>query len=229
MNRAIIFAVAACVASFNEARATTFSISVAGDAFPIISGTTDLPDGTQVLVMIKKPWMPDGQQRIARGIPACDGDCFPADGPGHLMGQIVTVRQGRFSAGPFSFNDAPFRSGSYPIEISLSPDPATSTVEQLKQQLGTILYSSNIQIGPLVGSSQKPTISSSCETVGDKQQRVACFARAGIPVVDCSSPASREDAEFCAQIGRPNAPKIAQTVPTGHAQNYKPNWKRVRG
>lgn len=57
-----------------------FKIFASGGVYPIINGSTDLPDGTRLLIILKKPWLPDGQQRLARGLPACGDDCFPADG-----------------------------------------------------------------------------------------------------------------------------------------------------
>jgi len=87
-----------------------FTVSVEGGLYPVIHGITDMPDGTQLFVNIKKPWLPDAQQRIAQGLPACGDDCSPATTrSNYLSGTIVAVRSGAFVAGPFSFRGQPFR------------------------------------------------------------------------------------------------------------------------
>src|ERR1700728_3185811 len=75
---ALIAALAVCVNAVRVAADpigavadSNFSISVSGGEFPIIVGTTKFPDGTVLLVYLKKPWLPDGAQRIAHGLPAC--------------------------------------------------------------------------------------------------------------------------------------------------------------
>ena len=133
-----------------------FTISVGGGLLPIIIGTTDLPDATELFVNVKKPWLPDGAQRVARGLPACGEDCIPAEaGADHLMGATVTVRNRSFTAGPFSFKGEPFKPGTYPIEISTSADPKTATLEQIRA-MGTLLYASTIQVMPAGNLSQAP-------------------------------------------------------------------------
>jgi hypothetical protein len=122
-----------------------FAISVSGDLFPIVRGTTNLPDGAELFVMLKKPWLPDGAQRLTRGLAACGDDCLPATA-NRSLGTIVTVRQGIFVAGPFSFNGAPFRPGAYPLEISLSPDLRTAPIEQIQKQFGTLVFTATVQV-----------------------------------------------------------------------------------
>jgi hypothetical protein len=36
-----------------------------------------------------------------------------------------------------------------------------------------------------------------CETIQDKQARIACFAQAGIPVIECAHPRDADEAAFC--------------------------------
>jgi hypothetical protein len=125
----------------------SFKISVKGSDFPTITGTTNVPDGTQLLVNVKKAWLPDGQQRVARGLPACGDDCFPATAPDHrLIGVTTTVRNGRFTAGPFSFRGRPFAPGIYPLEISISVDPKKATLEEIRA-MGTPIHVSTVRIG----------------------------------------------------------------------------------
>jgi hypothetical protein len=100
-----------------------FSIFVEPRNPPIIRGTTSLPDGTPLIIVLKKPWLADGRERIARGVSACGEDCLPLEARS-------TVEQGRFAAGPFSFNGKPVPPGRYPIEIWLpsAKIPAASAV-----------------------------------------------------------------------------------------------------
>jgi hypothetical protein len=65
----------------------------------------------------------------------------------------------------------------------------------------------------------------SCETIQDQQSRNACFAGAGVPVIDCSLPRDANEATFCRTVS-------ARTAPTGPAPvqptpAYKSNWKRL--
>jgi hypothetical protein len=122
-----------------------FSISVSGGVYPTITASTNLPDGTQLLVNVKKPWLPDAQQRMARGLAACGEDCLPATGYDNQIGIVVKIKGGAFAAGPFSFLGQPFRPGVYPVEISLSADRATATVEQIRA-IGTVLFTAMIQV-----------------------------------------------------------------------------------
>jgi hypothetical protein len=55
------------------------------------------------------------------------------------------VRNGSFVAGQFSFNGAPFPPGVYPIEISLSADPETATVEQIRA-IGTVVFAATVKV-----------------------------------------------------------------------------------
>jgi hypothetical protein len=101
-----------------------FKLSANEDPFPTISGTTDLPEGTKLFVNLLKPHLPNGQQRMAQGLPACEEDCFPASS-GVLPYRDPIVQNGRFSAGPFHFGDKPVKPNIYPIRISIVPDPVT--------------------------------------------------------------------------------------------------------
>lgn len=120
-----------------------FRLSTHGGGFPTIDGQTNLPDGTQLFVTLKKPWLPDGAERIAHGLAACGEDCIPAQGPDGLMGIKVTVERGRFTAGPFSFRGGPAAPAIYPVEISPSYNLETATIDQIKS-IGTVLYSGEV-------------------------------------------------------------------------------------
>jgi hypothetical protein len=101
-----------------------FQLSVSPGPYPTIRGLTDMPDGTKLLVTVMKPHLPDGQQRLARGLPACDEMCGPAR---ILQTPYVdpVVKNGIFIAGPFSFGDQPFEPDIYPVRISVVPEQIT--------------------------------------------------------------------------------------------------------
>jgi len=91
-----------------------FAISLTGGRRPVIEGVVDLPEGTELSAYVYKPLLPDARQRIAQGVPGCDtlDDCVPATA-------WAVVKNGHFSLGPFSFGDASFRPGLYPVEIDI--------------------------------------------------------------------------------------------------------------
>lgn len=122
-----------------------FNVRVDGDSFPTVRITTNMPDGTWLFINVKKPWLPDADRRLARGLPACEDTCIAAMGPNGLIGVTLPVMQGTIVAGPFSFAAKPFRAGVYPVEISLSADPKTATVEQIRA-IGTVLFETRVRI-----------------------------------------------------------------------------------
>lgn len=63
-----------------------------------------------------------------------------------------------------------------------------------------------------------------CETIQDQQSRNACFARAGIPVIDCTRPRDADEAEFCRNVpARPDPPLTSATMraPPPHSAQAK--------
>jgi hypothetical protein len=52
-----------------------------------------------------------------------------------------------------------------------------------------------------------------CESISDKRRRDACFAQAGIPVVNCASPQDAADAAFCRESTAKKANRVAQPKP----------------
>ncbi len=97
--------------------------SVSGGARPIVTGTTNLPGGTQLYILVKKPWLPNGKERLAMGLSACGDDCFPLQTNSKLpdggAGLGVVVKNGHFSDGPFTDNGAALRPGEYVLEVSV--------------------------------------------------------------------------------------------------------------
>lgn len=85
---------------------------------PALLATTNLPDGAVLQVRLRKPWLPDAQARLSIGLAACaDGNCFPPGTPRGNMGDRVTIENGTFRAGPFTYGGAPLAPGVYPIDI----------------------------------------------------------------------------------------------------------------
>ena len=211
-----------------------FTVSASASPFPIVRGTTNMPDGTWLFINFKKPLLPDAQQRIAQGLPACGSDCIPAEtGANHLLGATVGVQNGGFTAGPFSFKGQPIPPGLYPIEIKLSFDLKTATPEQIRSS-GAILYQSDIEVAPPSGSASRsdPTgrdvSSAPCEAIADKQNRTACFHNAGTPVVDCQHPQNANDLHFCHENGTDEpARPLASALMQGQAAPAQ-NWRVIK-
>lgn len=54
-----------------------------------------------------------------------------------------------------------------------------------------------------------------CEAIQDQQSRNACFARAGVPVIDCARPRDADEAAFCRTLlARRPAPSATAPVPS---------------
>lgn len=78
-----------------------------GGVKPLITGVTDLPEGSILRVYLKKQT-------------GCQGsDCPPPTPPSGKTADRVVVRDGGFQAGPFSSAGSPLPPGAYPIEILL--------------------------------------------------------------------------------------------------------------
>ena len=97
--------IAAAISPIHSPPSTKMWIS--GGAKPLITGVTDLPNGSILQVYLKKQ-------------SACQGDdCLPPTPPSGKIEDRVVVRDGGFQAGPFSIAGSPLPPGTYPIEILL--------------------------------------------------------------------------------------------------------------
>jgi hypothetical protein len=141
-----IIALAAAVAMAGPANAATPEIKlvITGGVRPVIIGVTDLPSGTQLSFYVKKPWLPDAQQRLARGQAACEDNCIPAVGSDMKVPRAI-VSESSFAVGPLSFGGNPFAAGIYPLEISIVPDWNKLPPEAIMKPL-TPIYTSKIKI-----------------------------------------------------------------------------------
>lgn len=124
-SEATVWLAATLIASFAgntqaQDRQYHFQLTASPGPYPTIRGLTDLPDGAKVMVTVMKPHLPDGQQRMARGLPACEGMCGPAETRQKPYVDPV-VRDGIFTAGPFSFGDQPVKPDTYPVRITVVP------------------------------------------------------------------------------------------------------------
>jgi hypothetical protein len=100
-------------ASASPPFAVTIEASVSGGARPLVTGKTNLPDGTQLSIHLNKPWRPDGKERLAAGLPACVGvDCNWLQ-----TNSSVVVKNGQFSDGPFTDNGDPLSPGTYILDV----------------------------------------------------------------------------------------------------------------
>lgn len=98
-------------------------IEVSNEALPVVRGRTDFPDGTQFLIYLRTPWMPDAAARAAAGSSICDrGECTPAFPvkSGGTPGQLASAAGASFIAGPFWWaGRKPFSSGDYVVDVYL--------------------------------------------------------------------------------------------------------------
>jgi|GEM_PF-5593485 len=113
-------------------------ISATHGNFPYIIGLTNLPEGTKLLISIKKPRLPDARELLAAGLPMCEDNCIPASGPnGEVLGVSSVVQSGKFLAGPFSWGGKPFWQGTFEVDVLLVslPGEDTSSVQGTKTLL----------------------------------------------------------------------------------------------
>ena len=119
--------------------------SVSGGARPTVTGTTNLPDGMLLTITLKKPWLPNGAERVAAGLPACGDDCAPLNAKGRGFDDLI-VTNGRFNYGPFTDMGAALIAGAYVLEIT-SPAPRLQPPE-VRAVIGE---RGENMTGPLVG------------------------------------------------------------------------------
>lgn len=126
---ACVYALPIAAADFTpsaETRVEGFHVSLAvmrsGDV--TVQGRTDFPDGTRLMVTIANQWLADGMQRASKGLPICRETCAPAMGENGQPGGWATVRDGRFTAGPFQWpGRRQIEPGSYVVDVHLGSLP----------------------------------------------------------------------------------------------------------
>ncbi len=90
----------------------TIEASVSGGARPIITGTTNLPDGTHLQIYLQRPYLPNARERLAVGLAACGNTCVP------LWATVqVVVKNGQFRDGPFTDKGNALSPGTYVLEV----------------------------------------------------------------------------------------------------------------
>lgn len=138
--------------------------SISDEPRPMVRGTTNLPDGTNLEVWVRKAWLPDGSLRLAAGLAACGDDCLPLTAPGpslNVLSVNATVANGQFEAGPFtdppSKNTPPYHDardpprGRYILEVSAWSARQPVNVREVIGQRGENLAGSLIErccLGP---------------------------------------------------------------------------------
>lgn len=140
----------------NVARARSYEMTLwaTHDKYPNIVGSTNLPNGTKLLVSIEKPRLANAEEKLADGLPKCEDDCFPASGPkGEVLGVETTVLAKAFSAGPFSWNGKPILKGSYKVEIFLVALPGEDVrnreiYEKQLERMKVPVFSQTVDIAP---------------------------------------------------------------------------------
>ena len=109
-------------------------VSVSNPPRPMISGTTNLPDGTPLLVTVSMPR--DDSMR-----------------PGHViypvMGQsAVDVQSGYFIAGPFSNDGSLYDRGTYIVSVVISTLALPDSVKPILGETREKLDGPNVKEGP---------------------------------------------------------------------------------
>jgi len=100
---------------------------------PSISGTTNLPDGTPLMITILVPR--EDSMNPSRTI-------YP------VMGQsAVGVRGGHFTAGPFTNDGSPYDRGTYIVSVVISLGALPDNVKPILGETGQKLGGPNVKAG----------------------------------------------------------------------------------
>jgi hypothetical protein len=95
------------------------NLHVNGGNRPVISGETDAPDGTALMISVIGPVWADFERREALGLPTCKPICnfYSSDGLG-VVGTNATVSKGRFVTPPIlGFNHSGLPDGIFEIIV----------------------------------------------------------------------------------------------------------------
>jgi hypothetical protein len=133
-------------ASVSQPFVVAIEESVSEGARPIVSGTTNLPDGTQLTILIRKPRLPNAEERLGVDLAACGDDCSSSTATGTALGGVA-VKNGQFRDGPFTDKGDALSPGTYVLEIMI-PEAAS----QPPGVLAIIGPRGENMTGPLVGA-----------------------------------------------------------------------------
>jgi hypothetical protein len=133
-------------ASAPQPFAVAIETSVSGGARPIVTGTTNLPDGTNLMVFLRM----DAANLSDTALSACGDIC---SGRGLSDGQFPVIRgavvmNGQFRDGPITYKGSALPSGTYVLEISTFPQPGF----QPPDVLAILGPRGENMTGPLVGA-----------------------------------------------------------------------------
>jgi hypothetical protein len=156
---------------------------------------------------LRKPWLPNGRERLAVGLAACGDDCIPLTAQ-HGGGGVdpVVVKNGQFSDGPFTDKGAALRPGRYVLEIWIFG----ATNDEPPDVLAIIGSRGENMLGPLVGA--------------------CCFAFIG---TQAELQKERDDAperalHLGASIYYARYVEIGPPVPNSLSQSYQPQPQPLR-
>jgi uncharacterized protein len=122
--------------------------SVSGGARLIVTGATNLPDGTHLWIWIRKPWLANAKERLAVGLAACGDNCLPLTARNSpSLGDEVVVKNGQFSDGPFTDKRGALSPGTYVLEITITG----AAFNEPPDVLAIIGSRGENMTGPLVG------------------------------------------------------------------------------
>jgi hypothetical protein len=103
---------AATPSAFADGSAHVQDVVVDNSSGLTVTGRINVPDNSDIIVMLSQQWLPDGARRMAEGGMPCDVNCLPPHAP------PTRVKSGKFLAGPFAYDDGrELAAGIYELEI----------------------------------------------------------------------------------------------------------------
>lgn len=125
---------------------------------PIVIGTTNLPNGTRLLVNFRSPTASNSERRASLGLSICGDDGCRQYGPTDQTGQLVMgteVTNGSFAYGPITDDGNELKPGRYALIIEADAYPGVDGSGYLASQPPEVLRVLGPKgvnmVGPLVG------------------------------------------------------------------------------